>query len=120
MKKIAAACAVVAILVPLGAGAGDVQDGRACRNSSQSGVRTAANGASEADRFSVCVKGPGGETLVYAGGEAQSEDPRNDGFAGTCGAVIVADQTVAQGAYGEDWDRTSYPNGHAKKGTFHC
>lgn len=121
-RLLVGAVVVMGVLLPFGVQASDVQDGRACKKqSTETNARTYATGeASEEDRFSVCVKGPNGEVLFYGGGELQSEDERNDGFAGTCGAIIVADTTIAQGAYGEDWDRTSYGSNHEKHGTFHC
>lgn len=105
MRRIAIAALALAAVSPAGAfahGTHDVQDAKDCRSKDQAAATTTANGASEADRLSICVT-QGGTTVFYFGGEMQSEDPRNDGFGGTCGAVIVGGQNVAQGKYGEDW-----------------
>jgi len=116
MRRIIVGLIAAAALVPAAAGANDVPDGRDCRRAEESSVTTVANGATEADRLAICVKG-GGMTLLYFGGEMQSDDPRNDGFAGTCGAVIVADQPIASGNHGEDWDD---PGGPGSADDFHC
>lgn len=114
MRKIAAALLGVALAAPVASFAYyDVPDAKDCRSKDQVMVVTYANGAKEPDRFAVCVR-ENKTTVLYAGGELQSEDPSNDGFAGTCGAIIVAGVTVAEGQYGEDWDSPS-----AKPG-FHC
>lgn len=113
MRRIVLGMVIAAAFAPALAGAHDVPDGKACRQAKESSVTTYANGSTEADRLAICVKAAD-MTVLYFGGEMQSEDPRNDGFAGTCGAVIVADESVASGAYGEDWDR------RGNSSDFHC
>lgn len=117
MRRIVLGMIITAAIVPAAAGADDIPDGRDCRRASESSVTTYANGSSEADRLALCVKN-GNQTVIYFGGEMQSEDPRNDGFAGTCGAIIVADQPVASGAYGEDWD--THGSSPGPEDDFHC
>jgi hypothetical protein len=112
MRRIALGIVAAALLVPAAARAHDVPDGKECRNDTESSATvykastdpSRPNGSTEPDRLGVCLKA-NGMTVFYFGGEMQSEDPRNDGFMGTCGAVIVADQPVASGNHGEDWDR---------------
>lgn len=109
MRKILIGLLVAAALVQTGTAlASDVQDGTACRNAADGAtVRTTANGASETDRFSVCVNA-GGKTVAYAGGEARSENPQNDGFMDTCGAIIVADTTYVKTNGGDAWHDGTY------------
>ncbi|MBI4728067.1 MAG: hypothetical protein HY775_00975 [Acidobacteria bacterium] len=108
MRKIAAALLGVALAAPVASFANyDVPDGRDCRSKNQVTVMTYGTGAKEPDRLAVCVT-QNGTTLLYVGGELQSDDPRNDGFAGTCGAIIVAGVTVAKGNYGDDWDNDEF------------
>jgi hypothetical protein len=104
MRKILiATLLVIAACAPRAAFADDaVPDGQDCRDGGAQPVTTVANGASEPDRLALCIH-VNGSTILYIGGELQSEDPNNDGFAGTCGAIIVADLTVAAGQYGDDW-----------------
>lgn len=106
MRKTLIGLVVAAALVPAGTAlATDVQDATACRNAAD-GVTpksTVTNAdVNNKDRFSVCVNA-GGKTAAYAGGEAQSENTKNDGFQHTCGAVIVADATLVQTNGGEAW-----------------
>lgn len=107
MKKISVVLLLaVAMLLPLGASAGDVPDGADCR-AGQAPVYSMGN---EADRGQVCVQADYGYpyprtiTLLYIGGEASAE---NSGGM-PCGAIIVAGQTV----YGtDDWDNPD-PDGN--------
>lgn len=99
MKRFIAAAAVAALmLVPALAGADDIYDGADCRSGSAEPVALGAVNGDDADRASFCAHA-GGTTVFYIGGEAQSEtDP---GTGGACGAIIVADQTVAGT---DDWN----------------
>ncbi len=116
MKKfvVAAAC-LAAALVPATGHARpyhDLPDGADCRHTEQVTVRTYAassdgHTSAEPDRLAICIH-EGGHTIFYFGGDMQSEDPRNDGFGGTCGALIVADTTVASGKYGDDWSNSQF------------
>lgn len=105
MKRFIAAAAVAALMfVPSFAGADDIEDGADCRSGSAEPVALGAANGEDADRGSFCVHA-NGTTVLYVGGEAQSEtDP---GTGGACGAIIVADQTLSGT---DDWDN----------GTDHC
>lgn len=120
MRRIIAVAVLSIALAPLagharrGHAVRDVPDAADCRAKQQVTVVTNAGGATtdpgpktlpastQPERFAICVQ-VGGVTLFYFGGDMQSEVEGNDGFGGTCGAIIVADQNVAQGRYGEDW-----------------
>jgi len=112
MRKLFALLLVLAAtLVPVSSFAryvGDqMPDGKDCRAKEQATVVTNAasttgKNSAEPDRFSICLN-QGGHTIFYFGGDMQSEAKDNDGFGGTCGAIIVADMNVAQGSQGEDW-----------------
>lgn len=125
MRRLIVLTVAAAALVPLGARAEhaekyhDVPDGRDCRRKAQVTATTAANGATETDRLAICVN-QGGMTVLYFGGEMQSEDRRNDGFATTCGAIIVANQPVASGNMGEDWDHSDHHGSDPKNDGFRC
>ncbi len=120
MRKIVILIGIALAAASAGAHANyDIPDAKDCRSKQQATVMTAANGAKEPDRLAVCVN-QGGMTLFYFGGEMQSEDPRNDGFGGTCGAIIVADQNVAQGNNGEDFDNNGPDGRPGTSDDFHC
>ena len=95
----------------------DVQDARDCAG--DAGPATVVLGVADddpmapdvenADRGSVCVKDPSnGGTLVYVGGEAQSESNPGEETGVACGAVIVGGMVLA----GEDTQDFNHGEGH--------
>ena len=113
MRKLLVGLVAVAALAPSGVALAttDAQDAKACKAKDQVEQHTTQDNVNPADRdrFSVCVRQQG-HVVVYAGGEAQSENSHNVGFQHTCGSVIVADQTVAETNAGDNWSA----------GTNHC
>lgn len=88
----------LAMLVPFASLASDVPDGQDCRDGNAAPATAAAANGGETDRGAACVNADG-TTVLYIGGEAQSED--DPGTGGACGAIIIAGETQT----GEDdWD----------------
>ena len=86
------------------------EDAKTCRAGSAEPLVVGAaddQSADNVDRASLCVHAEG-TTVLYIGGEAQSED--NPGTGGACGAIIIADENVT--GSDEDWNSG---NGHS-----HC
>lgn len=138
MRRIALAVVLVAALAPTasfartGHALQDVPDAKECRDREQVTVVTYAGGAKydsqgpavlsaskQPERLAICVH-EGGQTIFYFGGDMQSEMEKNDGAGGTCGAVIVADQTIAKGRYGEDWSRPGPDNTWGTNDDYDC
>lgn len=118
MKKWIVAAGVLGLLfAPLAAEAHEddyADDVNACKQADDTGVALGAvedTNPDNADRGHACVAAEG-TTVFYIGGEGQSEETNNPGNdsdlpdtgtdTGACGAIVVADTTLA----GENgWDR---------------
>lgn len=108
MRKVLLVLALAfAMVLPLGAFANDVPDGEDCRNGAAPATLAAAGGG-EADRGAACVAA-NGTVLLYVGGEAQADEPANQGYGNACGAIIVGDQVLAGDS---DWNNNG-PDGVA-------
>lgn len=94
MKKMLAVL-FLALIVPMGASADDIQNPDECRAHGdgvfvqQIPLNTDEEG--QADRGSACANF-GDTQVVYVGGELQGEDPHHGN--GPCGAVVVLNEEV--------------------------
>ncbi|HEX9711347.1 MAG TPA: hypothetical protein VGB52_02205 [Actinomycetota bacterium] len=114
MRKLALAALLAAMAVaPFAAQADDIPDGADCNSTAASGAFTNTD---EPDRGAVCVNVEG-TTVLYVGGEAQAEEPENQGSGGACGAVIVADQTLTGDP---DWDNAGADGEAGTADDEHC
>lgn len=114
MKKLLLATMLAALAVaPFAAQADDIPDGADCASTADSGVYASE---SEQDRAALCLNAEG-TTVFYIGGEAQAEEEGDPAFGGACGAIIVADSTVAGNA---DWDNAGADGEAGTADDEHC
>lgn len=96
MKKLLAVV-VLALIVPVGAKADDIENPDQCRAHGdgvfiqQIPLNRDDSEAEQRDRGSGCVN-VGDTQVVYVGGELQAEDPQHEN--GPCGAVVVMNENV--------------------------